>query len=231
MNVSKLAYLWRMMTLLPLYQKYRDFTMIRRLPYVENLVLMSLALDNNALDGLSVIECGTWKGGMSAGMIEVGGSDRTYYFFDSFEGLPPAQEIDGESAIEWQSKKHSPEYFDNCTAAIDDFWRAVDRSGCDRGKIHPVKGFFQESLPSFESPQIAILRLDGDWYESTMVCLEKFWDFVVPGGIILIDDYGTWDGCTRAIHDFLSSRKACEFVQQGPLGRVVYIRKRAAARL
>ena len=72
---------------------------IARNAYIENLALISRALENSALKDGAFIECGTWKGGMSAGMIEVGGPDRNYFFFDSFEGLPLAKEIDGAAAI------------------------------------------------------------------------------------------------------------------------------------
>lgn len=226
MQFSKYKYARRMLSKMPLFEKYRDHTMIRRTRYVENLVLMSLALDDPALDGLGVVECGTWKGGMSAGMIEVGGPERDYFFFDSFEGLPPAKEIDGQSAIKWQSQSESPAYYDNCSASLDDFWTAVKRTGAPTERIHAIKGFFEDTVKKHKSPQLAVLRLDGDWYDSTIVCLEAFWEYVAPGGLILIDDYGDWDGCTRAMHDFLSSRKAAEYVQQGPIGRVFFIRRR-----
>ena len=52
-----------------------------------------------------------------------------------------------------------------------------------------------------------MLRLDGDWYESTRVCLEHLHDLVVPGGFVIIDDYGYWEGCRRAVDEFLASRR------------------------
>jgi hypothetical protein len=55
--------------------------------------------------------------------------------------------------------------------------------------------------------KIAILRLDGDWYESTMTCLAHLYDKVNPGGLIILDDYYMWDGCSKALHDFMSERK------------------------
>ena len=63
-----------------------------------------------------VVECGVWRGGMIAGIAEVLGPEREYILFDSFEGLPPAKEIDGEAALAWQSDKSSPLYHDNCAA-------------------------------------------------------------------------------------------------------------------
>jgi O-methyltransferase len=60
-----------------------------------------------------------------------------------------------------------------------------------------------------------------------MICLRKFWDHVLPGGIVLIDDYHMWDGCSRAVHDFLSEKKAPERITQGRLAGVGYIKKKA----
>ena len=77
------------------------------------------------------------------------------------------------------------------------------------------------------SPPIAVLRLDADWYASTMICLQKFWDHILPNGIVLIDDYYYWDGCALAVHDFLSQRKIANRIRQGPVGGVAYIQKEA----
>jgi hypothetical protein len=76
--------------------------------FVANIETAMDALNNPALSKGAVVECGTWKGGMSAALVEIGGPNRDYYFFDSFEGLPPAKEIDGEGAIAYQADTTSP---------------------------------------------------------------------------------------------------------------------------
>ncbi len=78
-----------------------------------------------------------------------------------------------------------------------------------------VKGWFDDTIPPFAetSPRIAVLRLDGDWYESTMCCLTNLFPHVVENGLVLIDDYGYWEGCTRAVHDYLSAEKRTEPIQ------------------
>jgi O-methyltransferase len=63
---------------------------------------------------------------------------------------------------------------------------------------------------------IAVLRLDGDWHESTMICLEKFWDHVLPGDIVLIDDYYVWEGCAKAVHSSLAKRQTPERITKAP---------------
>ncbi len=101
----------------------------------------------------------------------------------------------------------------------------MQRAGARTYQIIP--GWFDETLPCFEaSDPIALLRLDGDWYESTMLCLEHLFDRVAVGGVVIIDDYFTWDGCSRAVHDFLSRRSATERIHS--LSDVCYMRKVAA---
>jgi O-methyltransferase len=211
----------------PLFYKYRTRTMIHLRAYAENLAMVNVVLANMSLKNGAIIECGTWKGGMAAGMIEIAGPDRRYYFFDSFEGLPPAKEIDGTKAKQWQVDLTLPTYYDNCMASLEDFQRTIKMTGCQSEAVEIHKGFFENTLPAFDCPPIAVLRLDGDWYESTMICLEKFWEHVMPGGIVLIDDYYVWEGCAKAVHAFLAKRQAPERIYQGPIGRVAFILKKA----
>jgi len=183
-----------------IYRKYRARTMIYELMYVDNLELCA----RFAATPGCVVECGVWRGGMSAGIAEVLGADRQYFLFDSFEGLPPAREnLDGASAVAWQSNTESPTYYNNCTAAEEEAAAAMKLSGATSFSL--VKGWFNETLPGFAPPcEIAVLRLDGDWYDSTRVCLENLYPHVAPGGIIIVDDYYIWDGCARAVNEFVA---------------------------
>ncbi len=104
----------------------------------------------------------------------------------------------------------------NNAASVDEFRATISRTRFDPAKLHIHKGFFANSFGAVTPPPIAVLRLDADWYKSTMECLDKFWDHLLPGGIVLIDDYHDWDGCSRAVHDFLSKRGARERILQGP---------------
>lgn len=184
-----------------LYQKYKSYTMIPEVFFKDNL---ELCYPLRFRAG-SIVECGVWRGGMCAAMTEVMGNTRRVYLFDSFEGLPPAGEKDGEGAKSYQQNVNAVDYHDNCKAEMDFADRAMKLSGAKNVTL--VKGWFSDTLPGyiFAEP-ILILRLDGDWYDSTMQCLENLYDKVVPGGLILIDDYHYWEGCTRAVHDFLSRR-------------------------
>lgn len=181
------------------YRKFQAYTMIHEAKYVNNL---ELCFEYRGVSGC-VAECGVWRGGMSAGMAEVLGPKRQYFLFDSFEGLPPAQEIDGEAAVAWQTNTESSTYYNNCTAGEDEAAAAMKLAGVNSFKL--IKGWFNETLPRFIPPcEIAILRLDGDWYDSTRLCLENLYPRVAPGGVVIIDDYYNWDGCARAINEFLT---------------------------
>lgn len=170
--------------------------------YVGNLCLAAMAAQ---IQG-SIVECGTWRGGMIAGIADVLGPGRRYYLFDSFEGLPPAKEIDGPAALAWQADTKGAGYFDNCTASEQEARAAMSLSRAKDYQI--VKGWFRETLPRVSMPQpIALLRMDGDWYESTKCILDNLAPSVARGGLIIVDDYYLWDGCTQAVNEAAAMRK------------------------
>lgn len=178
-----------------IYQRYQKFTRIPSPAYASNLNVLAMT----TIPAGCVVECGTWRGGMSAGMADLLGADRTYYLFDSFEGLPDAKMVDGQKAIDWQSENN----VDNCRTEEHYAQEVMAKSIAE--KFYIVKGWFSDTLEKFtpDSP-IAVLRLDADWYSSTAECINRLYPLVPKGGIILIDDYFAWDGCARAIHDYLS---------------------------
>jgi O-methyltransferase len=191
-----------------IYAELREFTMIPEKEFCENLMLAEKV---KSVRGC-VVECGVWRGGMIAGLCRILGPDREYFLLDSFQGLPPAQQIDGPAAIKYQEDKDSPTYYDNCAAPSEFATRAMKMVGANHFRLIP--GFFDATLPTFDpGVPIALLRLDADWYESTIACLKNLFHRVAPDGIIIIDDYYAWDGCSRAVHDFLSSKKATERIR------------------
>lgn len=208
-----------------IYRRFRAYTMIPRSAYVANLYLADRCLARPTLAQGCVIECGTWRGGMAAGLATIGGDARDYHFFNSFAGLPPATAEDGAYALSAQASGDGRIYFDNNTASIEEFTAALAQVALPAGRLHVHKGFFADSLPTVAVPPIALLRLDADWYELTLICLETFWDRLMPGALVLIDDYYAWEGCTKAVHVFLARRNASEPIRQSRFGKVAYIRK------
>jgi O-methyltransferase len=192
-----------------LYEKFKDYTMTPRSLFIDNLNLCDRFKN---VEGC-VVECGVWRGGMIAGIAEIMGNERKYYLFDSFEGLPQVQEIDGEAAINWQKDKDSSFYYDNCKAEIDFAQQAMRSTGIINYQV--VKGWFSETLSTIpEDEKIAILRLDGDWYESTIECLNSLYPKLSKGGVVIIDDYYAWDGCSKAVHDYLSRHQLSDKLYQ-----------------
>jgi len=191
-----------------IFKKFQGFTMIPQNLYISNL---ELSKKHSSIPG-DIVECGTWKGGMIAGIAKLLGKNRNYFLFDSFEGLPAAKEIDGASAIEWQQNKNSKYYYNNCTASEQDAQNAMGIAGIKNPSI--VKGWFNDSLPKASlNKGIAILRMDADWYDSTLDILKNMFGRVNKGGVIIIDDYYVWDGCSKAVHDFLSANRRTERIR------------------
>jgi hypothetical protein len=184
-----------------LFNQYRQYSMLPEVRYMENLQLIDFFQNRTKGD---LVECGTWRGGMACGMMDIAGPPRHYHFFDSFQGLPPARKVDGEAAIAYQRDTSSPRYFDNCRAEEEAFRRLILARGVPASQIHIYPGWFQDTLNSFPPDRtIGILRLDCDWYDSVMQCLNALYKRVESGAVIIVDDYDDWDGCARAVHDFL----------------------------
>lgn len=192
-----------------IFRRLRGYTMIPPLTYMRNL---AVAEKFAVVPGV-IVECGVWKGGMIAGIAALLGPRREYFLFDSFAGLPQAKAIDGAKALNWQANKSSPAYYDNCTAPVDAAKQAMELAGAKN--YHVIEGWFDDSLATFAPSQpIAILRLDADWYDSTLTCLRRLYPLVADGGVVILDDYYAWDGCARALHDFLSESALSERIRQ-----------------
>lgn len=205
-----------------LFGRYAAYTLIPERIFCDNLALIDERL--RQLDG-AIVECGTWKGGMAAAMMQLGGPARAYHFYDSFAGLPPAQTSDGEDALAWQAATDDPHYHDNLKADADAFRALVAEVGFPAGQVQVHEGWFSDTVPRYDGPPIAVLRLDGDWYESTMTCLEALYPQVQLDGVVILDDYDTWDGCSRAVHDYLSRTQSTARIRRTGSSSVAFIHK------
>ena len=201
------------------YRRFREYTMISSPKYVANI---ELALRAAPISG-AIVECGTWKGGMIAGIAQLLGTDRKYFLFDSFEGLPEVEPVDGPAAKQWQEATDSPRYYDNCTASEEEAAAAMSLARITDANL--VKGWFEHTLPNATFPDgIAILRMDADWYKSTYEILSSLFPAVNEHGLIIIDDYYQWEGCSKAVHDYLSEHKRPERICS--YRGVCYVQKR-----
>ncbi len=156
------------------------------------------------------VECGVWRGGGAAMMalanLAESAGRRVIHLFDSFEGMPdPSAEFDGPEAA--RLMEQAAEQGVACNAAApEDALRLIERIGYPAEFVRVHKGWFQDTLPAARDGigPIALLRIDGDWYDSTRVVFEQLYHRVTPGGVIVIDDYGHFEGCRRATDEFLS---------------------------
>jgi hypothetical protein len=169
------------------------------------------------------VECGTYTGGALAfalrSFLRLGDQSRKIYGFDSFEGMPNISEEDGDWASMWlygeelknigrELKRGRLVGSDVNRADYQQCWQLLSDSGYPVERIHLVKGWFQNTLPAVkqEIGDIAVLRLDGDFYLSTKCCLENLFDQVSNGGVVILDDYGLFEGCRKATDEFLKVR-------------------------
>ena len=156
------------------------------------------------------VECGVWKGGSAAIMglaLQHANQKRDLHLFDSFEGLPEPSEADGPSAAAYSSGQSSGKLspIKRCEADLDEVQDFLFlKTRLNPAHVHFHVGWFQATVPA-AAPRlrpIALLRLDGDWYESTRLCLEHLYPNVSPGGIIVMDDYWAWEGCRKATDEY-----------------------------
>jgi hypothetical protein len=192
--------------------KVRPYTMVSYYRLL-NLYDLSEQAEKRGLQG-AFVECGVWRGGCAALMAYVAKSARSgreIWLFDSFEGLPEPSEKDGADAASYASGRVSGalKTIGKCVGPMQDVNEVLfERFRVDENNIVFRKGWFQNTLPGAKAVigPIAILRLDCDWYESTMVCLENLYDRVTPGGFIIVDDYLRWDGCRKAVDEYLLNK-------------------------
>ena len=165
------------------------------------------------------IETGVWRGGacilMRAVLAARGVADRRVFVADSFEGLPRPD-----------AGRYPPDrgdrlfQFDELAISEAQVRRNFEAYGLLDDQVVFLKGLFKDTLPSLKGHAFALIRLDGDMYESTMDALTNLYDGVSPGGYVVVDDYGKLVACRRAVDDFLGSRGLAPRIETGDRGSV-----------
>ena len=187
------------------------YTMLPHARLIETIGFMLDLAANQDFPAGAVVECGTWKGGMALAATRVFGADRRYGFYDSFEGLPPPSPRDGEDSHWWAAHPDHPRHFDNCRADVEAM-ELLMRDARPGYRISITKGWFEKTFWPEAFAPVAWAHLDCDWYDSVYLCLERLWPHMAVGGVIVVDDYYDWEGCRRAVHDFLSHNSAREAI-------------------
>jgi 23S rRNA U2552 (ribose-2'-O)-methylase RlmE/FtsJ len=157
----------------------------------------------------SFVECGVAKGGCLALMKYYAGNNNKIFGFDSFEGMPEITDKDiYEISLNDNLNSRNPKFWvnKNLSGGVENVYKTFSKLKIDTSNVYIIKGFFENTLKIQENidnvKEIAILRLDADWYESTKICLEVLYDKVVICGVIIIDDYGYWEGAKKAVDEF-----------------------------
>ncbi len=216
------------------YSHYPDFTkedweiinFVR--PYtmtsLERLKSLSDAVSyvvENGIEG-DFVECGTWKGGsvmcMQKKLISLNKNDRNFWVFDTFEGMPEPEEIDktfnntsAKKLLEADDKKETTIW---SYSNFEETSGNILTAGYPANKINFIKGMVEDTIPTTPIESIALLRLDTDWYSSTKLELEHLYPKLVKGGILIIDDYGHWEGCKKAVDEYFSINKIPVFMSR-----------------
>lgn len=161
----------------------------------------------------SVVECGVWKGGsmMAAALalLEVGESDRQLFLYDTFTGMNKPTDMDvswsGESAEQTFSKLQTMGQ-GWCEAPLSEVRQNLLSTGYPEEKMTFVQGSVEETLCKTVPDRIAILRLDTDWYESTQCELEALYPRLSIHGVLILDDYGHWQGARQAVDEYFGRK-------------------------
>ncbi|WP_444453230.1 TylF/MycF/NovP-related O-methyltransferase [Rhodobacter capsulatus] len=178
------------------------YTMIgrKRLDHLHGCVSTALA---EGVPG-DLMECGVWRGGacllMKAVLDLSGAQDRNVWVADSFAGLPPP------SQPEDQGLDLSRTHFPSLAVSQARVEQAFADFGLLDARVRFLPGFFADTLAGCAVEKLAVLRLDGDLYSSTLQALEALYDRVSPGGFIIIDDYGGLGQCAEAVDAFRATR-------------------------
>jgi hypothetical protein len=164
------------------------------------------------------VECGVWRGGSVLAMIltlqDLGRTDRELHLLDTFEGMTEPGEhdtspFDAPALEHWNDARERGERPWHEVFGPEAFSEEAVRAtllatGYPAERLHLVPGPVEQTLPGHDTGEIALLRLDTDWYESTRHELDHLYPRLVRGGVLIIDDYGHWEGARRAVDEFFA---------------------------
>jgi O-methyltransferase len=193
-----------------LYEQCREYTMTSW----ERLYALYRSVQyvvENRIPG-DIVECGVWRGGsmkLSAHvLLALGVTDRTLFLYDTFEGMTePDPEVDvdasGNKAVsDWLEVQRRGVKWSY--APIEEVRDVIAGSGYPMDKVVFVKGPVEDTIPATVPESVSLLRLDTDWYSSTKHEMEHLYPKLSPQGILILDDYGHYQGARRGVDEYLS---------------------------
>lgn len=195
-----------------IYEECKPYTMTSAERMYALYKAVNYIIDNN-IPG-DFVECGVWKGGSSMLIAKTlksrGITDRTIWLYDTFEGMstPTEKDMDytgqkAETLLKNSSKDNAESVW--CYSSLDEVEKNILSTGYPSQNIKLVKGKVEETIPEFiPESNIALLRLDTDWYESTKHEMIHLYPKLKQSGVLIIDDYGHWVGAKKAIDEYIS---------------------------
>jgi O-methyltransferase len=197
-----------------LYVQCRPYTMTS----VERLYSLYQAVNyvaDNKVPG-DLVECGVWKGGssmmMALTLLSKEQSHRKIFLYDTYEGMSEPTESDktfiGEAASELLQKQNLNDPNSIwCYSSLEEVQRNLDKTNYPKEGLIFVKGKVEDTLSKTIPSNLALLRLDTDWYESTKKELEILYPLLNNQGVLIIDDFGHWEGAKKAVLEYFQDEK------------------------
>ncbi len=174
----------------------------------------------NKVEG-AMVECGVWRGGSSMAVAlalkELGAMDREVYLYDTFSGMsaPTGEDVSpfwGRASDIFSQKKTSDDSSDWCFSSLDEVRGNLSTTRYPSGRLHFVEGKVEDTIPGSVPEKIALLRLDTDWYASTKHELKHLFPLMAENAILIIDDYGCWEGARKAVDEYIQENQLCLFL-------------------
>ncbi|MEW6332995.1 MAG: TylF/MycF/NovP-related O-methyltransferase [Thermodesulfobacteriota bacterium] len=175
----------------------------------------------NNIEG-DLVECGVYKGGsamlMAHTLRHFHETGRNIYLYDTFEGMPPPTEEDksitGDYAGDLLDRKDKTADQMRCISPIEEVTKNMESTAYPKRNIFCTKGKVEDTIPGTVPDKIALLRLDTDWYESTKHELEHLYPILSHNGILIIDDYGYWQGARHAVDEYFEDHSISTFLER-----------------
>lgn len=190
-----------MATFEEIYKICSQYSMISKERFLSNVSSVEY-IEMNNIPGC-IIEIGVWKGGSILSMMlaseKYSKTKREFHLYDTFEGMTESTVEDRDFNNNLASEIIKTDSFIKCISPIEEVKANIQRHTSIEPHYHIGDILKNQFIPE----KIAILRLDTDWYESTKHELDTFYDSVSPGGVVIIDDYGHWQGSKKAVDEFL----------------------------
>ena len=208
----------------------RGFTMTEVSSLVNTLKSCKYAVEND-IPG-DFVECGVWRGGhgiVAKKVFERMNSEKKVWMFDTFEGMTKPTEIDVDprnknAALPEYIARSKTSHTEWCYSSLEEVQRNFISFDIDPDEITFIKGDVCETLSDCSNlpKSICVLRLDTDWYKSTKIELEVLYPLLCDKGVLIVDDYGAWEGARKAVDEYFEKSK------YKPLFNVVNMSARSA---